>query len=246
MRSKIFASAILLFFSTACSQIPAVSPVMSERVTFTTSDNVTIVGSFTDAGTDRVALLLHMLPATKESWHAFAESLRSQGVSALAIDLRGHGESSQQAGSRLDFIQFTDAEHQASAKDVDAALGWLTQRGFAKQKIAIVGASIGANLMLQTLGYDAELRVGVALSPGASYRGIEPAPFVSAYAPEQQVLFVASRDDVSSAIATEAFAKQTTAGHELILLEHAGHGTAMLDAEPDLQSRILTWLSTTL
>ncbi len=236
----------LLLLSTACTQAPVVSPVMPERISFLTSDNVTIVGSYTDAGTDRVALLLHMLPATKESWHAFAEGLREQGISALAIDLRGHGESSQQVGSRLDYTTFTDAEHQASAKDVDAALGWLTQRGFAKSKIAIIGASIGANLMLQTLGYDAELRVGVALSPGASYRGIEPAPFVSAYAPEQQLLFVASRDDVSSAIATEAFAKQSTAGHELILLDHAGHGTAMFDAEPDVQSRILTWLSKTL
>jgi len=59
-----------------------------ERVTITTEDGVTIVGLHA-AGRrgGPTALLLHMMPATKESWSAFVEHLIGEGflLSASAI-----------------------------------------------------------------------------------------------------------------------------------------------------------------
>ena len=38
-------------------------------------------------------VLLHMMPATKESWDTFAKKMQREGYASVAIDLRGHGES---------------------------------------------------------------------------------------------------------------------------------------------------------
>src|SRR3989344_4058090 len=54
-------------------------------------------------------ILIHMMPATKESWQDFAEKAQDKKYESLAIDLRGHGES----GARPEgVLYFTDKEHQ--------------------------------------------------------------------------------------------------------------------------------------
>jgi alpha-beta hydrolase superfamily lysophospholipase len=66
-----------------------------EKVNFKTKDGVTIVGNYFKPRKEHAPafLLLHMMPATKESWNDFASHLQKEGFEVLAIDLRGHGES---------------------------------------------------------------------------------------------------------------------------------------------------------
>ena len=78
------------------------------RVVLTTSGAVTIVGNYYKGSADRGALLVHMMPATKESWGAFARVLEKQGYHVLAIDMRGHGESD---GGPVGYKNFSDEEH---------------------------------------------------------------------------------------------------------------------------------------
>jgi dienelactone hydrolase len=219
---------------------------MSERITFQTEDNVTIVGDFVDAKSSKVVLFLHMMPATKESWRPLADLLAAKGVSSLAIDMRGHGGSTNQAGQKLDYQTFTDIQHQASAKDVEAALLWLKNKGFTENSIGVVGASFGANLALQTLGYQQDIHTAVAISPGLDYRGLQPAAFITTYQPSQHILFIASRDDIESAETTEAFAKRTTATADLILLDNAGHGTNIFTSSAATLQSTADWISKTL
>src|SRR3990167_3790813 len=39
-------------------------------------------------------ILLHMMPAAKESWKSLAQVLQEVGYESIAIDFRGHGQSS--------------------------------------------------------------------------------------------------------------------------------------------------------
>src|SRR5207245_1856203 len=95
-------------------------------------------------------LLLHMMPAVKESWQELAKALNEAGLSALAIDFRGHGESvSKSDGTRLNYKDFADEQQQAKILDVRGAMEWLRARGAQDSQIAVIGASIGANLALQ-------------------------------------------------------------------------------------------------
>jgi pimeloyl-ACP methyl ester carboxylesterase len=107
------------------------------------------------------ALLLHQINGTKAQWQPLIPALLAEGYSVLAVDLRGFGETGGQ-------INWKRAE-----ADVATLLVWLRdQSGVDGDEIAIIGASIGANLALRGCASDTGCRVAVALSPGLDYFGL--------------------------------------------------------------------------
>src|SRR5690349_13204556 len=116
-----------------------------EPILLTTSDSVRLTGAYYAADQLRgQALLLHMMPASKESWSAFAFALSARGIASLAVDFRGHGASE---GGPEGYKGFSDDEHQAKRLDVEAGLAWLKAKD--DVPIVIAGASIGANLAIR-------------------------------------------------------------------------------------------------
>jgi pimeloyl-ACP methyl ester carboxylesterase len=216
-----------------------------EKITFQTADDVTIVGDwYRGTGNQpQTALLIHMMPADRTSWTAFAGALQEEGWNALAIDLRGHGESTRQGETILDYKKFSDAEHQASQQDIDAALGWLERtEQISADRIIPIGASIGANLSLQTLQRSPTMRGAVLLSPGLDYRGVITEPLVRSLGPEQKIFIAASDDDPESFESSKTLAAALGARGTFQKQSSAGHGTTMLVRNPRLQEEILTWL----
>ncbi len=216
-----------------------------ERIALETSDGVRLVGSFEPVAEARgAALLLHMMPATKESWAPLQRLLAEKRIASLAIDLRGHGES---LGGPEGFRAFTDAEHQASRADVAAAADWLRERtGLGVGRLALVGASIGANLALEYAAAHPAVPAVVALSPGLVYHGIAAMPAANGLARPQRVILAASDDDAYSADSVLKLAERTLAKAEVIRFAAAGHGTAMFEADPTLLGRVADWLAAAL
>lgn len=217
----------------------------TERVTFLTEDGVTIVGLYT-AGTEGgpAALLLHMMPATKESWAAFTDGLVAAGFGhVLAIDLRGHGESTAGPGGEvLDYRLFEDADHQAMAVDVEAAAAWLVrEHGAELGRLLMAGASIGANLAIGFGAAHTEVPAVIALSPGLDYRGVTTTDKVAAYAPEQRLYLAASSEDQLSYMTDKGLADLRREGTVLKEFDGAGHGTAMFDAAPGFLEELVAW-----
>ena len=138
-----------------------------EKVTLKTEDGLDIVGLYYLGPSSKGTLLLHMMPATKESWEEFAVKLQAEGYQVLAIDLRGHGESS---GGPEGFRNFSDVDHQKSMFDIDAGIEFLEKKGAARNNLVLIGASIGANLALWSLTENKEIKMPVLLSPGLDYR----------------------------------------------------------------------------
>ena len=213
------------------------------RVEIITDDGVTIVGTYHEGGKDGpAALLLHMMPATKESWRTLVEALKARGFSTLAIDLRGHGESVLgQGGKRLDHKLFSDAEHQAKANDVDVAVRWLEAQGRTRSRMAVVGASIGANLAISFAAADHQVPATVALSPGLDYRGVKTADPASSMPRSQKLLLAASEDDEYSFHSIRELSKIKTDA-EVQELKDAGHGTTMLEREPSFLQYVVEWI----
>ena len=226
----------------APSAVPETSD-MSEKVSFNTEDGVTIAADYyAGEGNGSSALLLHMMPATKESWVGFAEVLLAQGFThVLAIDLRGHGESTDREGEHIDYKLFEDADHQAKIKDVEAAVAWLEERGARKDRLAVVGASIGANLAIVYGAEHNEIPAVAALSPGFDYRGVTTPDRVEMFADGQGLFLAASEDDTLSFETNRKLADIKT---DSVLKEYkeAGHGTTMFELEPDLLGELVVWL----
>lgn len=213
---------------------------MSERVSFTTSDGVEIVGDFYPSHGKAFAILLHMMPATRESWKPFAAHLVEAGYSVLAIDERGHGESTMDG--KLDYKTLSDEQQQAKIRDVEAAFIFLKGKDAQEANAVVIGASIGANLAIQFLAEHPEMKAAVALSPGLDYHGIVTEPLVSRLASGQRVLLVASDDDEESFASIRQLKKRNPAQAEVFERTGIGHGTAMFDKDPGLMNELVAWL----
>lgn len=190
----------------------------------------------------------HMMPAAKESWNGLAAELQSASYEGVAIDLRGHGEST--SAGKLDYRNFSDAEHQKSILDLEAAADFLIkERKAAAGKIFLIGASIGANLSLQCAREHPEFKTAVLLSPGLNYRGIKTEPLAKNLKAGQKVFFISTQDDIRSggdnAEENKKLYDLVPAGakKKIKIYETGGHGTDILDNQPELAKLIKDFIS---
>ena len=210
-----------------------------------TTDGVTIVGAYTGTGGDGpAALLLHMMPATKESWEPFTARLLESGFShVLAIDLRGHGESREgEGGVHLDHELFEDADHKKKILDVEAATGWFAKtHDVEAARLALVGASIGANLAIVYASRHNDIPATVALSPGLDYRSVTTGDRVTEMADAQGLYLAASDEDELSFNTSRRLA---TLKPDAFVMEFsgAGHGTTMFEREPTFMGTLVGWM----
>ena len=211
-----------------------------ERVEFTATDGAKIVGDYYDASGDRFVILLHMMPADRRSWKVVADDLQARGISSLAIDLRGHGEST---GGPEGYKAFTDAEQQKSALDVRAAWQWLETRGAQATHTMLAGASIGANLALRHLSEHSTMVGAVLLSPGLDYHGVTTEDAVQNLAVHQHVLIAVSEEDEYAFLSSKKLHQLNGSIVELVEREGLGHGTHMLEKSMELFQEVTDWMN---
>ncbi|HEX7628406.1 MAG TPA: alpha/beta fold hydrolase [Candidatus Methanoperedens sp.] len=212
-----------------------------EEITFITEDGVKISGNYFNPNKEQspVFLLLHMMPSTKESWNEFAIRLQETGFATLAIDLRGHGSSTDKNGSKLDYKEFKDHEHRESMKDIAAAKEFLKGKGADISRMAIAGASIGANLALWQASIDKDVLLLILLSPGLNYRGIQAAQLAPGYS--GPVYIMASEGDANAAKSSRELFEIFPGDKELEVIQGNSHGTNMFISEPGLIDKLLEW-----
>lgn len=216
-----------------------------EKVILKTKDDLDIVGDYYNLSTQKQGvLLLHMMPANRKSWWDLALKLEDNGFQVLAIDLRGHGESTNGPDG---YKNFSNEEHQKSILDIEAALDFFKVLNIKLENIIIGGASIGANLALWYGSENNEIKKIFCLSPGINYREIKPLNFVNKLTSDQQIFIATSLDDKNNANESyEIFEKTPSKDKKIIIYKSAGHGTNMfyknnLD-EPNLIDEIIQWI----
>jgi dienelactone hydrolase len=216
-----------------------------ERVKLKTEDGFTIIGTYYVPAGEKLPslILLHMLGRTRSDWEQFAKRLKKEGYAVLSIDLRGHGESTDQKGKDRSYRDFSEEEWRDTVKDIQAATKFLRRKKeIDPDKISIIGASIGANLALNYADLDKKIRALVLLSPGLNYRGVKTKEAVKRYG-ARPVLLVASKDDRGSFNAIDELGKLAKGNKKLVKYKKAGHGTRMFGKEsPDLTNAIINWL----
>lgn len=218
-----------------------------EKISFVTSDNIKIVGNYYPANGKQAVILLHMMPAIKESWQVLAQKLNQNNTSALAIDLRGHGESQ---GGPEGYRNFSDVEHQASMNDLEASLEFLKSKSFKEEDMNLAGASIGANLALWFLVKQSLIKKAVLLSAGYDYRGLLTKPLVRQLHKGQAVYIVGSQDDNRNS--GESCGQMAQGLYDLVpggigkalkIFESSEHGTDIFTAHLEFVEEIADWLT---
>ena len=173
-------------------------------------------------------LLLPMYGASRTDWVAFALHLQERGTAALALDLRGFGESPGPENWSQALLDVRAAWETLIARpEVDA------------QHSAIIGASVGANLALMIGANNPNVVTVVALSPGLNYLQLQPALVMSTFG-ARPVLLIASQDDAYSYTSAQQLALLAPLA-ETYFFKQAGHGMVMFN-DPVLEPLLLDWL----
>ncbi len=204
-----------------------------ETITISTTDGFLLKGSYFEAEGGEAVLLLHMLGRNRHDLDNFAKQLQSQGITALSIDLRGHGESTLRREEKFLYSSFTEKDFNDIMLDVDASRDYLKEKN--KMMAGIVGASIGANIAFKYGAADNQVKAIVLLSPGENYRGIN----IAGIKTEKPIFIIASSEDEYSADTTVMLEK-ILPNRKVRVLNDKGHGTEMLNKNIDQE--IIDWL----
>lgn len=230
---------------------PAVAPPVVEApapevlpelrtVRFVTEDGVTIVGDL-EAAADPNApavILVHQLGSTRAEWSALTARLHAApSVTTLAIDMRGHGESTESATGPLEFHGFDQAAWAATANDVIAAVAYLVsdESGVRPPRIAAVGASIGSTAVIAAAAREPRIATFVTISPGRAYHGFDAlTPMLELG--DRHVLAIVSRDETEGVETAQAIGRITHG--DALVIEGTAHGVALFDADPSTLDRV--------
>jgi uncharacterized protein len=125
---------------------PLVLAPTYEDVSFRTNDGLTLRGWYFRTGGDRAAIVVHgkdsnRVAGENRTAEKIADFLIADGYDVLLFDLRGHGDSEGQRFS-LGYLE---------RRDVAAAIDYVTGRGVREDRVALIGISMGAGTVLQTL-----------------------------------------------------------------------------------------------
>lgn len=224
-----------------------------QKVSFLTDDGVLIVGTYyapaSSHQTTNAIILLHMFGRDRNDWNTFASNLSNStnGYAVLSIDLRGHGESINQNGKTISFQSFTPPDFNKMILDVKAAKQFLVaQKNISPNNIAIVGASIGANVALKYAASDPSVKAVVLLSPGLNYEGIATSAAITEY--KNPIYIAAAGKDPLAGSDPQALCSMINCGNHLkIYQDSSSHGTYMFldkSLNPLLNKLVISWLDT--
>lgn len=231
-RSAAMAAAVTLVLARAMAG-PAGAAQMSRAVSFTTEDGVAIAGQLYESA-QRPApavVLIHMLGRTHGDWDNVARVLQAAGLTALAIDLRGHGLSGGSGDVSADMVG-----------DVRAAVAWLAaQPDVRPDAIGVAGASLGANLALLAAAGDPGVRAVATVSPSLDYRGVRVGTDVMRRLSGRHVWMAASTEDPLALRTIKGLTVDNVAIDQQLSGETA-HGSQLLTADPGLAGALVDWL----
>jgi pimeloyl-ACP methyl ester carboxylesterase len=217
------------------------SPVLpaGEDFSLTTSDGVKLAAVFYPPVSMNpntgVLILVHEAYRDRSAWNGFITAAHQSGYAVITFDLRGHGES-----------QGEQVFEEAMDMDLDAVVDWINSSpDLNEEHIAVIGASLGANLALRAGARYPQIKSVVMLSPGMLLWDIGIESAILEYG-QRPVLLVASEDDGYPAMSVQRLNDLGKGYDKLVIYPGAGHGTQLVADHPDLIPLILDWLQQTM
>lgn len=208
------------------------SVALADPISLRTADGKTIAAQSQGSG-DRGVILVHDAGRSAADWDGFATRLAGNGFRVVAVELRGHG------GSVAAAPTLSDADWPNMVAEVDAAAAWLVSKG-AKQ-VAVVGASVGANLALNAASDNPQIGDVVLLSPTLTGRGVKLTDALAAW--KGPLLLVADAENVAEARTATLLGEQAAGQARVELVPAGTSGHRMLNAVTTLEPLVVSWLS---
>jgi len=191
-------------------------------------------------------VLLPMYRQTKETWQPLLKVLNERGITTLALDLRGHGDSRTAPDgtdlSRLVAARDPDLFNRMHL-DAEAAIRYLSGQGVAAERIGLVGASVGCSVALDTITRgEVSVRAAVVMTPGRDYLGIPTMAQIENW-PGIPLLILSSEEELERGAGPISRQLQGKGAELRIFAGEGIHGTNMFGEVPGVEEMIADWLA---
>jgi dienelactone hydrolase len=143
--------------------------------------------------------------------------------------------------------QFTARDFQNMQLDVEAAASWLEEQpGIKKDRIAIAGASVGANVALRYAAMNDDIAAIMLLSPGINYKGVRTDDVITSLGSRPLRIMVSRYDAFAFESSKRLVEIRKEAGQvaddkELTVCSGNFHGTEMLARVKELPEKMMAW-----
>lgn len=165
-----------------------------QSVTLQTKDGWSLAATyFPSKEKDTAVVLLHDLGKSSANFASFRNALAKAGFSFVAVDLRGHGQSTNPDTYKTFAREGTDNPFNKMTQDAQAAAEFLQTKGFTIDKIFLLGTGLGANVAAKTAGLLPEVGGIALISPNVNIRDVLSIPALKLY--KGDVLIAASAGD---------------------------------------------------
>ena len=205
--------------------------------------------------TDAV-VLLHMFRSDHSAWEPILAKFQEQGITTLAIDMRGHGENltgpkGEDLGAK---IKNRDEDtFRAMHRDANAAIDWLVDNGYDASRIGLLGASVGCSVAIDTAVRREGLGPVGVLTPGLSYLGVDSEKHIESWGKRDLLIVTSEEESLDGPAPLRAALKMQWEARQAkspgakdrvdywVLQGKNIHGTRMFGAVKGIEGRIATW-----
>ncbi len=161
---------------------------------FQTQDGWSIAAVYQPAEPEqKTVLLLHDISKSRADFASFSEKLVEKGFGYLAMDLRGHGQSTNKGGYASFAKEGVDNDYNKMTRDVNAAMDYLKGKGVPEEEVIFVGVGMGANVAAKAASLWPSVAAIALLTPVTNFRDILPIPSLRLY--KGDVFIAAAADD---------------------------------------------------
>jgi dienelactone hydrolase len=188
-------------------------------------------------------ILLHRYGGDRTLWSHTASVLQQNGILALALDMRGHGESNTKEGNPIHYRQLPEDGWLDALQEVRTAKKLLLDHGADPDNLVVAGEGMGAAIALHYALQDPDMQGAIMLSPGLKSNGIVTSDAISQLN-DCPTLLVASEGDAYAATSAAALNQAAPVFSELRTWSGSAHGVDIFVAHPEAITFVVEWLQT--
>lgn len=192
-----------------------------------------------------LVILLHSLGYSSSYWGELPKLLNEKGYAVIAIDLRGHGDSSYDSNFRIhSWLKYTEKNYSVYPSDIAEVLNYVLYSyvNISRSDYAIIGADIGANTaILSAEKLNIKPRAMVFLSASRNFKGLYT-PIALANLGSIPILAIASKGDNYSCRELMELKKFAQGTFEEKIYPIGGMGIMMLKVNSSMGTDIANWL----
>ncbi|MBR2081661.1 MAG: alpha/beta fold hydrolase [Elusimicrobiaceae bacterium] len=174
--------------------LPVQAAPKAQSVTLSTQDGWKLAAEYQPATTkETTVILLHDFGKKKEEFTSFERALVKMGFGYLAVDLRGHGQSTGNGEYKKFAREGADNPFNQMVQDGQTAVSFLRSKGISLDQIILLGTGLGANVAAKTAQLVPDVNGIALISPNVNIRDVLPVPALRTY--KGAVLIAASAGD---------------------------------------------------